>query len=414
MNSNSNRKITQTFFILFVLIVGIHKSNFIIAEFTGFDLQSIFQISLLTFPLPFLFIAYLYSSSRKINTKKNKDSFLVNTIFFYVNILLLYGFMRGNNIDNILFEYWTAILLLLSHKIASSEEIWRLFNGKLIIVFFIFSILVFLGTNYTVIHLVEIGFDALSTEGSRTGLMAYDMAPILDLWPFLFLLGFFNKKIKKSRILIYLPFIIYLLFQLYFLKRAPSARAISFLIFALFIKMKLSKNNYAYVKQIFVLVTLGVLILFYTPETLKERFASTDTARQDESLGMLSQLNPLEIVFGKGLGGDYYVQRGGIVQYINHEGREVSSMVHIGAAYPILKGGLLLFFLIFYHITKTVYRSLLRIKKLSKEELTCLIFLTIYSLFRLIEGPVSLGAVFDALLFGISLGYLNRNVKYQF
>ena len=154
MQRISNKKISQTFFIFFVLTIGIHKSNFIINEFTGLDIQSIIQISLLTFPLPFLFIAYRYSSSRKENTKKNKDSLLVNIIFFYVNILLFYGLIRGNKIDNIFFEYLTAIFLLLSHKIASSEEIWILFKGKLIIVFFIFSILVFLGTKYTLTHLV--------------------------------------------------------------------------------------------------------------------------------------------------------------------------------------------------------------------------------------------------------------------
>jgi hypothetical protein len=410
----SNRKISQTFFIFFVLTVGIHKSNFIINEFTGLDIQSIIQISLLTFPLPFLFIAYRYSSSRKINTKKNKDSLMVNIIFFYVNILLFYGLIRGNNIDNIFFEYWTAVFLLLSHKIASSEEIWILFKGKLIIVFLIFSILVFLGTKYTLTHLVEIGYDALSTGGSTTGLMAYDMSPILDFWPFLFLLGFFNKKIKKFRFLIYLPFIIYLLFQVFFLKRAPTVRAISILVLASFIKMKLSINNYAFIKQIFVFITLGIVILSSTPEAIKERFNTKDTTRQDESLGMLSQLNPLEFVFGRGLGGYYNVHRGGIVQYTNNEGKDVSSIIHIGAAYPILKGGFLLFFLIFYHILKTVYISFMRIKKLTEEELSCLVFLIIYSVFRLIEGPFSLGAIFDALLFGMSLGYLNRNIKLQF
>ena len=413
MQRISNKKISQTFFIFFVLTIGIHKSNFIINEFTGLDIQSIIQISLLTFPLPFLFIAYRYSSSRKENTKKNKDSLLVNIIFFYVNILLFYGLIRGNKIDNIFFEYLTAIFLLLSHKIASSEEIWILFKGKLIIVFFIFSILVFLGTKYTLTHLVEIGYDALSPEGSPTGLMAYDMSPMLDFWPFLFLLGFFNEKIKY-RILIYSPFIIYLFFQVFFLKRAPSVRAISILILALFIKMKLSTNNYAFIKQIFVFITLGIVILSYTPEGLKERFNTQDTARQNEALGMFTQLNPLEFVIGRGLGGYYNVQRGGIVQYTNNEGKELSSIMHIGAAYPILKGGLLLFFLIFYHILKTVYISFRRIKELSEEELSCLVFLIVYSVFRLIEGPFSLGAIFDALLFGMSLGYLNRSKKPQF
>ena len=414
MKKNSYRKISQTFFILFVLVVGIHKSNYVITELTGINIQSIIQISLLTFPLLFLFISYLFSSSRKISTRKNKDSFLVNIIFFYVNILLLYGLIRGNNIANIFLEYWTAIIVLLSYKISTSEEIWSLFKGKLIIVFYIFTVLVLLGTRYTLVHLAEIGYDAVKPGGSTTGLLAYDMAPMLDFWPFLFLLGFFNKRIKKIRILIYAPFVIYLLFQIFFLKRAPSVRAVSILILASLIHMKLSGNNYAFIKQSFVFITIIIVGFLFTPEALMDRFETDDTSRQDEFVGMLTELNPLELVVGRGLGGYYYVQNGGVVQYINDDGKNVNSLLHIGVGYPILKGGFLFFFLIFYHILKTVYRSLIRIKKLSIEELSCLVFLIVYSVFRLIEGPPSAGAIFDALLFGMSLGYLNRNIKPQF
>jgi len=410
----SYRKISQTFFILFVLIVGIHKSNYVIYQLTGINIQSIIQISLLTFPLLFLFIAYFYSSSRKISTRKNKDSFLLKIIFFYVNILLLYGLIRGNNITIIFLEYWTALVVLLSYKISTSEEIWSLFKRKLLIIFYIFAILVFLGTSYTLVHLEEIGYDALKPGGSTTGLLAYDMAPMLDFWPFIFLLGFFNKKVKKIRIFTYAPFLIYLLFQIFFLKRAPSVRAISILILASLIYIKLSGNNYAIIKQIFVFITIIIVTLLYTPEALADKFETEDTARQDEFVGMITQLNPLELVVGKGLGGYYYVKNGGVSEYFNHEGRQVNSITHIGIAYPILKGGFLLFFLIFYHILKTVFRSLIRIKKLSVEELSCLVFLIVYSVFRLIEGPPSAGAIFDGLLFGMSLGYLNRNIKPQF
>ena len=124
---------------------------------------------------------------------------------------------------------------------------------------------------------------------------------------------------------------------------------------------------------------------------------------------MLTQLTPLELIIGRGLGGTYYVKEGGIVQSINKEGKPVNAILHIGAFYPILKGGGVLFFLVFYHILSTVFRNIKRIKKLSKEGLTSLVFLIVYSLFRMIEGPISTGSIFDALLFGMSLGYLNKN-----
>jgi hypothetical protein len=401
-------KISRTFFILFVLSVGIHKSNYLISQLIGINIQNIIKVSLLIFPLLFLLISYRYSSSKRIITKKNKDSLLLNVLFFYINLLLVYGVIIGNDITNIFQEYWTGLLVLFSYKIAASKDIWNLFEGKLHIIFLIFAALVFLGKGYTDVDLAEFGYDAFET-GITTALLAYSMAPILDFWPFLFLLGFFNKKIKKSQILVFTPLVIYLSFQLFFLKRAPSVRAISFLLLAIFIKMKISENNKMFTKLMLSLISIVVVALLFTPEALKDRFKTEDTSRQDEASGMLAQLTPLEMLFGRGLGGIYYVEEGSIIESINDEGRPVSSNMHIGAIYPILKGGIILFFLIFYHIFTTVYRNVKRLKNLSKEGLSCLVFLIVYSLFRLIEGPVSPGSIFDALLFGMSLGYLNRN-----
>ncbi|MFT5213162.1 MAG: hypothetical protein ACI9WV_000879 [Patiriisocius sp.] len=411
--SNTYSKKSTTFFILFILSVGLHKSNYLILQLTGISIQSTIGISLLLFPLIFLALSYYYSPERNINTRKSEDSFLMKTLFFYINLLLLYGLIIENNISIIFLEYWTGMIILLSYKIAKSENIWLLFEGKLIVVFFIFSFLVFLGNGYTQIHLKEFGYDAFET-GITTALVSYNIAPMLDFWPFLFLMGFFNKKIKKYKILTFIPLAIYLSFQLFFLKRAPSVRAISFLLLAIFIKMKISENYKMFTKLMLSLISIVVVALLFTPEALINRFKTEDTSRQDEASAMLAQLTPLEMLFGRGLGGIYYVEEGGIVQSINEEGRAVSANMHIGAIYPILKGGALLFFLIFYHIISTVIRNIKRVKKLSKEGLTSLIFLIVYSLFRLIEGPFSTGAIFDALLFGMSLGCLNRNKNYGF
>ncbi len=404
---------SSTYFILFILSVGIHKSNYLIEQLTGFNIQNFVGISLLTFPLAFLIISYYNSSARKFNMGKNDDSLLMKIVLFYINLLLLYGLIMGNDKAIIFQEYWTGMIVLFSYKIAKNKNIWQLFERKLIIIFLIFSVLVFIGNSYTQVHLMEDGYDAFET-GTTTALMSYNLAPVLDFWPFIFLLSFFNKKIKKYRILTYIPLIIYLSFQLFFLKRAPSVRAISFLILAMIIKMKISGNNNAIVKQFFAFAVIGIVISLAIPKALLDRFETKDSARQDEAKGMLTQLTPLEFVIGRGLGGTYYVEQGGIVQSINEEGRAVTANMHIGAFYPILKGGGVLFFLICYHVLSTVFRNIKRIKKLSKEGLTSLIFLIVYSVFRLIEGPISPGAIFDALLFGMSLGYLNRNKNYGF
>ena len=110
------------------------------------------------------------------------------------------------------------------------------------------------------------------------------------------------------------------------------------------------KNSNAIIKQVFAFAVIGIVVSLFTPKALLDRFETKDSARQDEAKGMFTQLTPLELVIGRGLGGTYYVEKGGIVQSINNEGRAVSANMHIGALYPILKGGVLLFLLIFYSI----------------------------------------------------------------
>ncbi|MEQ6123443.1 hypothetical protein AAON49_04510 [Pseudotenacibaculum sp. MALMAid0570] len=410
----SYRKISGILFFLFILSVGLHKSNYLINQLSGVNIESIIGITLLAFPLLFLFLSYYYSPSRRIYSIKRKDSFVVNIIFFYVHCLLVYGVIRGNDLSSLFQEYWTSLVILLAYKISSEDYIWKMFEGKLRITFFVFAGLVFLGRSYTLEHLSVLGYDALET-GNTTAVLSYTMAPMLDFWPFLFLLPFFNKEKKvRNKILIFLPLIVYLGFQLYFLKRAPSARAISFLILATAINMKITGNSKIFIRQIFLLGTIASLMFVFTPEALVKRFQTKDTARQDEAVQMISQLSVYELLIGRGLGGDYVVNQGGIVQFIDNKGKPVSTSVHIGAVYPILKGGFFFFFLVLFHILSTVYKSAIRIKELSSRELSCLVFLIIYSLFRLIEGPLTPGSVFDALLFGMSLGYLNRkseNIK---
>jgi hypothetical protein len=407
LKKHTNFKASNVYFVLFVLFVGLQKSNYLILKLSGFDIQSYISVSLLVFPLIFLFMAYNYSPAKNLVYKKNRYNYLVNLVLIYVNFLFVYGFIRGNNVQIMLQEYWTSLFLLLSYKIAISKNIWSLFEGKLKVVFLIFTILVFLGRLYPRENLVSLGFSTLDIS-DNTSLLAYEMSPILDFWPFLFLLGFFSIKKPKFRLMTYIPFLIYLIFQLFFLKRAPTLRAISFLIFAVGLNMRRTKNSKVLFRGVFLFLFLGITIYLYTPEALIKRFEVKDTARQDEAKNMLSQLSPLDFIIGRGLGGEYYVKNDGVVESINEDGKPVNTKVHIGLTYPILKGGIFLFSLILYHIFLTVYNGLKNLNSLNNKELTCLVFLIIYSVFRIIEGPLTTGSIFDALLFGMSLGCLNK------
>ena len=144
---------------------------------------------------------------------------------------------------------------------------------------------------------------------------------------------------------------------------------------------------------------------------MAENFISKSIFREYDIRGIVDEtlFQNCAYLIGKGLGGDYYVAQGGIVETINNKNQAISRVLHIGATYSILKGGIFLFLIIFLHIFRTIYYNLRRVKYLNERELTCLCFLLVYSIFRLIEGPISPGAIFDATLYGMSLGVLNLN-----
>jgi hypothetical protein len=163
------------------------------------------------------------------------------------------------------------------------------------------------------------------------------------------------------------------------------------------------------VRALSILFLLLFLAYFFLPENLSDRFKTEDKARQNELLNMFSQLTYDEWIFGRGLGGEYHSAKDGIVERINEDGVEVKSTLHIGFGDSILKGGLILFILISLHGISLIIKNLNRIKLISNEQFVGLAFLITFLLFRLIEGGLTPGSIFNAVLFGMSLGILENN-----
>jgi hypothetical protein len=225
---------------------------------------------------------------------------------------------------------------------------------------------------------------------------------------------FFFRKEMKWKTLSFLPVIIYVLFQLFFLKRAPTARAFGFV--ALAASMQIFSNKLFRASTIFRIlfaVLLMGLVIANLPEELVDRFKTEDTARQEESADALRSFNPLEHIFGRGLGGWYELSDGpGVIEnFFGPEKKSGKSTTHIGIVYVYLKGGLILFILILLHVLILILRGFFRFKKFGKLEQMSWIYLVIYSIFRLIEGPMSSGAIFDACLFGLAIGRLDFSMR---
>ncbi len=399
----SKNRLSITFFVLFFLSVALHKTNYLISMLIGVNVQSLVGVSLLVFPTIFLILASVLSKGGKVFALG--DSPLVLFILLFVHVLVFIGLLSGNQPAVIFTEYWTAWLVFLSFLIARDIQKWELFEKKLHLVFYIFSGLVAFGFLFPAEHLGDY-LDKI--EGITTATVAYQISQILDFWPLLFMMRFFKNAGLKNKVIAFLPFVIYLLFQVIFLKRAPTVRAIAYIATAISLYYYL-KGLGSFLPKIFVVgFVVSCLAFFLTPEKLADRFMTQDSARQNETITMLEQMSVPEHVFGKGLGGYFYNEVVGGATAVDDSGKMGKYILHIGVSYAYLKGGMVLLLMILTLYLSSIFRALLHLHSLSNEQKSALCFLIVYGVFRIIEGPFSTGAIFDGMLFGFSLGILSK------
>jgi hypothetical protein len=107
--------------------------------------------------------------------------------------------------------------------------------------------------------------------------------------------------------------------------------------------------------------------------------------------------------------GGAYISDNGIYDYVDMQnGNEMRTTVHIGLAYPLLKGGILFVLLIFSHISIILVKAFKYLRYSTSIEIASYGFLFVFSLFRLIEGPINAVSIFNGVMFGMSIGSLER------
>ena len=386
------KALSRDFYIIAALIV-FQKSEYLIKVYTGLSLFSVLPFS----PLVLIMILVLFAMLR-VNSKRG---FSVSNLDPFLSILLVFTalqFFRGlmyNSTDIVLQEFSTGVIVLYSYILGKNRLI-DFSNKNYLILLAFAAFLVFLG----VFHFREHLAGELNTL-LPTATLAYEISPIMDFWPLVFL----TKYLKRRDIYAIMPLLIYLFFQIFFLKRAPSVRAVMYFLAAETVYFMLSKSTLdKLIKFVVIFIIIGSFIAFM-PRGLKDRFGNGDTSRQEETISMLSQLSSFELFVGKGLGGWFELEDGGGIIKL-HNGKSGKHIVHIGLAYPILKGGLLLLLLISMHYIYALGIGVSNFYTMSFEEHACLAFLFVYGAFRLIEGPFSPGALFDGICFGYSIGRL--------
>lgn len=392
-----NRK-TAVFFILFMLTVAMQKANYLIYLLTGVNIQKGVPFSLLAVPFAFLVIVFFISKDKVKLTNKS----YLPAILIWSHVNLLYGLIMENHFMSILWEYYIGAIMFFSYKLASNKTIWKLFETKLISIYLIFSFLVFTAKDFFAEHLTVF---SEKLENITTASLAYEIAPILDFWPFIFLFGITSSKKGLHKVLTISALIIYLAFQFYFLKRAPSVRALTYFVVGNTMLMLKRGEASAIFKYLGIVFICFFLLTYAIPDGLIERFKTEDTSRQNEFANMVSSANVIELIIGRGLGGSYPSDN--LYDYIAEDGSLRRVAVHIGYSFALLKGGIILCILILLHVLASLSFALKRLKGLNNRQFVSVVFLIVYSIYRLIEGSPSTGQIFDGVLFGLALGCLD-------
>jgi hypothetical protein len=298
--------------------------------------------------------------------------------------------------------------MLIGHYDAVWEDIYK----PLVILFWIFFIPVFLGTFIPRLSLIESGAAdyLIEKQGflTGTGTLAYDLYPILDFFPIVFILSVIRKRFDLWKILGLCTILGYLGFQIFFQKRAPSIRGLTYIVVIL-ITLQLIQPSLVRFLKLAIPVILGFVLLtsLISIDGLVKRLnkSGEDKSRQTEVSILLSQLNPVELMVGRGLGGYFILGKANskfsLGDYEVKEGVRGKINLHIGFFYPILKGGIIFLLLTLSFSLPIMYRWLDKRWMMNKYNFTAYNILIVIFLYQFIEGPFSSGVTFLGVLFGM-------------
>lgn len=397
-------------FLLFtiLLLVTINTVQWLIFNLVGFNPV---PFSLLPIIVIFL-IPCLFLSARYINGGI-EIPFEVIIFSCLVCFLFVYGYIAGNKIDIILTEVWTFLLITFFFIMGRGSKVWEAIHIPALITFWISFVLMIVATSFLRQHLVGIGFDE-TQETRKTYTLAYDFIILIEIWPLIFFLGLIRTKQDLIKYLSYATFLAYLLAMIYFEKRAPMARALLYFIglifFTKFIPYRVKSEN-VLISVFFIFG--GVLLMpFFLETQFGNRFVEGDYyARFIELKMAFRDFSLLEWIFGRGLGGFYEPDSYSEYRFVSYVASSTGAIgkaaTHIGLAYPILKGGLLLFTIIFFQILRLPIRFLDTEWMQDPMNRFAIIFLAVYCITRIIEGPLTPGAAYEAIMFGLCMGRIS-------
>ena len=232
----------------------------------------------------------------------------------------------------------------------------------------------------------------------------------LTLAPLLAMVAATERRYRSYVPLLFLSICVFFVY-LYFGRRGISIRAaLEIIVAALIVPLLVGLRNRFFLNLALLVFFVLALLAYFPFDTLVERYLgrygivdtiTADNARWFEASILWNELSWPEIIFGRGLGGVFMVDRIEAFSLDTIEGNSFGKMgTHLGAAFPILKGGIVL--LIVYFIP--CFRLLSGLpgwRGLDRITLACAAAASIWFAFQFIEG--SIGYATPWVGFGIGL-----------
>lgn len=348
--------------------------------------------------------------------------FGVHVAIFVVvtGLLSLVGFLRGHLIQHIVHDVWAYLFIAACLIVGRSNAFWTDLRKPMLIFFWVGFVILWVSLGRP---MVEIEYTGVSTgdivrEGevrSKVWTLGYDLQAYLSFWPVLFVLAYQERKWTWQRFLGLATAPAYLILQIMFLKRAPTIRAIGYVIVAILASAVFQRRlrpGTAVLAGAGLIVGVSLFGGIYL-EQLKSRFERSETeSRFYEARSLLSELSGIEWVVGRGMGG-YFVPPAGWkagLTYVDYKGTRGRTAMHVGILMPMLKGGITLtaiFYLFFFRAFTPKPPGWVQLPA----NFAARAVFPVYLAFLFIEGPPLMGDPMTCLMIGICCARASVSVQ---
>jgi hypothetical protein len=294
-----------------------------------------------------LLSAYKYSCGDPIYPREGSQRIHLQLFGGLVLALVIYGLARGNDLSALVRDTYIFVFLFCFLVIGRHDQAWEDLRKFLTVFFWIAFPFIIACLGIIDYEVVGGRIEEQESGASRlTNTLGFAFRTLIGFWPMVFLLAYHNRKMNIWKILGLLTIVAALALGVVFQYRARVLRIVAMLLMLFFVVPLLEKRLRVGM-ALLIVVMVGIAMAFIAGTTAFEGLVTrfTDTGggggRFGEAAAMFSDLNPVEYVVGRGMGGVYEPPPFWTAGVELIDDKLVRTTTHVGHAFPMLKGGLL-------------------------------------------------------------------------